>query len=120
MRQLSIEGAWVDEPRLFPDSRASFHEWFKAEAFAKEVGHELSLAQDQMLLLGRRSANEKLAAFPAGQIAEQLNLIAIKPTLHAPARLIPIARHQPATGVTMLVGEFLNVAQVCKLHAWPR
>ena len=27
------------------------------------AGHELSLAQDQMLLLGRRSADEKLAAF---------------------------------------------------------
>ena len=27
------------------------------------AGHELSLAQDQMLLLGRRSAEEKLAAF---------------------------------------------------------
>jgi CRP/FNR family transcriptional regulator len=27
------------------------------------AGHELSLAQDQMLLLGRRSAEEKIAAF---------------------------------------------------------
>ncbi|MDX3097845.1 dTDP-4-dehydrorhamnose 3,5-epimerase [Streptomyces sp. ME01-24h] len=45
MRRLPIEGAWVDEPRLFPDSRGSFHEWFKAEAFAKEAGHELVLAQ---------------------------------------------------------------------------
>ena len=39
MRRLPIEGAWVDEPRLFPDSRGSFHEWFKAEAFAEATGH---------------------------------------------------------------------------------
>ena len=30
------------------------------------AGHELSLAQDQMLLLGRRTADEKIAAFLLG------------------------------------------------------
>jgi dTDP-4-dehydrorhamnose 3,5-epimerase len=45
VRNLSIDGAWVVEPKLFPDNRGSFHEWFKAETFAKEVGHRLSLAQ---------------------------------------------------------------------------
>ncbi|MEV7424334.1 MULTISPECIES: dTDP-4-dehydrorhamnose 3,5-epimerase [unclassified Streptomyces] len=45
MRPLSIEGAWVYEPKVFPDSRGSFHEWFGAEGFAKSVGHPLNLAQ---------------------------------------------------------------------------
>ncbi|MEW1723987.1 dTDP-4-dehydrorhamnose 3,5-epimerase [Streptomyces sp. NPDC093109] len=45
MRPLSVEGAWVHEPRLFPDSRGSFHEWFGDEDFAKSAGHRLNLAQ---------------------------------------------------------------------------
>ncbi|MFB7274913.1 dTDP-4-dehydrorhamnose 3,5-epimerase family protein [Streptomyces sp. NPDC056244] len=45
MRQLSVEGAWVQEPKLFPDSRGSFHEWFKAADFTGAAGHSLQLAQ---------------------------------------------------------------------------
>ncbi|MFE7467716.1 dTDP-4-dehydrorhamnose 3,5-epimerase [Streptomyces sp. NPDC057499] len=45
MRQLSIEGAWVHEPKVFPDSRGSFHEWFKAAELGEAVGHTLRLAQ---------------------------------------------------------------------------
>jgi dTDP-4-dehydrorhamnose 3,5-epimerase len=45
MRQLSVEGAWVHEPKVFPDSRGSFHEWFKAPDFAESAGHRLNLAQ---------------------------------------------------------------------------
>ncbi|MEU9461496.1 dTDP-4-dehydrorhamnose 3,5-epimerase [Streptomyces sp. WC2508] len=45
MRQLSIEGAWVHEPKVFPDSRGSFHEWFKASELSEAVGHTLRLAQ---------------------------------------------------------------------------
>ncbi|GGT17368.1 dTDP-4-dehydrorhamnose 3,5-epimerase [Streptomyces kurssanovii] len=45
MRQLSITGAWVHEPKIFPDSRGSFHEWFKEGDFAKAAGHGLRLAQ---------------------------------------------------------------------------
>ncbi|MFE2941145.1 dTDP-4-dehydrorhamnose 3,5-epimerase [Streptomyces sp. NPDC059255] len=45
MRQLSVEGAWVHEPKVFPDSRGSFHEWFKAPDFAEAAGHPLNLAQ---------------------------------------------------------------------------
>ncbi|MFC9431762.1 dTDP-4-dehydrorhamnose 3,5-epimerase [Streptomyces sp. NPDC056987] len=45
MRQLSVEGAWVHEPKVFPDSRGSFHEWFKASDFAEAAGHPLNLAQ---------------------------------------------------------------------------
>ncbi|QXE36857.1 dTDP-4-dehydrorhamnose 3,5-epimerase [Streptomyces sp. GMY02] len=45
MRQLSVEGAWVQEPKVFPDSRGSFHEWFKAADFTGAAGHSLQLAQ---------------------------------------------------------------------------
>ncbi|MFI5757138.1 dTDP-4-dehydrorhamnose 3,5-epimerase [Streptomyces sp. NPDC051569] len=45
MRQLSIEGAWVHEPKIFPDSRGSFHEWFRASDFTETVGHPLRLVQ---------------------------------------------------------------------------
>ncbi|MEV8388814.1 MULTISPECIES: dTDP-4-dehydrorhamnose 3,5-epimerase [unclassified Streptomyces] len=45
MRQLSVEGAWVHEPKIFPDSRGSFHEWFKASDFTEAAGHPLHLAQ---------------------------------------------------------------------------
>ncbi|MFF3750272.1 dTDP-4-dehydrorhamnose 3,5-epimerase [Streptomyces sp. NPDC002018] len=45
MRQLSVEGAWVQEPKVFPDSRGSFHEWFKASDFTGAAGHSLRLAQ---------------------------------------------------------------------------
>ncbi|WP_299527393.1 dTDP-4-dehydrorhamnose 3,5-epimerase [uncultured Streptomyces sp.] len=45
MRQLAISGAWVHEPKIFPDSRGSFHEWFKEADFAEAAGHGLRLAQ---------------------------------------------------------------------------
>ncbi|MFD6342159.1 dTDP-4-dehydrorhamnose 3,5-epimerase [Streptomyces sp. NPDC060131] len=45
MRQLSVEGAWVHEPKIFPDSRGSFHEWFRAPDFTEAAGHPLRLAQ---------------------------------------------------------------------------
>lgn len=45
MRKLDIEGAWVYEPKVFGDERGSFHEWFKAPAFAEALGHRFDLAQ---------------------------------------------------------------------------
>jgi dTDP-4-dehydrorhamnose 3,5-epimerase len=45
MRPLSIEGAWLHEPKLFPDDRGSFHEWFRAADFNEATGHDLGLAQ---------------------------------------------------------------------------
>ena len=45
---LSIEGSWLVEPRLFPDERGSFLEWFKADAFAAATGHPLTLAQSNI------------------------------------------------------------------------
>ncbi|GGL69483.1 dTDP-4-dehydrorhamnose 3,5-epimerase [Streptomyces fumigatiscleroticus] len=45
MKPLSIEGAWVHEPSVFPDERGSFHEWFRGADFRADIGHDLSLAQ---------------------------------------------------------------------------
>ncbi|MET8075495.1 dTDP-4-dehydrorhamnose 3,5-epimerase [Streptomyces sp. NPDC005303] len=45
MKPLSIEGAWVHEPSVFPDERGSFHEWFRGADFRASTGHDLSLAQ---------------------------------------------------------------------------
>nr|WSW69267.1 dTDP-4-dehydrorhamnose 3,5-epimerase [Streptomyces sp. NBC_00995] len=45
MRQLSIPGAWVHEPEVIPDSRGSFHEWFRAADLGEAAGHGLGLAQ---------------------------------------------------------------------------
>ncbi|MFF1681272.1 dTDP-4-dehydrorhamnose 3,5-epimerase [Streptomyces sp. NPDC058256] len=45
MKPLSIEGAWVYEPNVFPDERGSFHEWFGGADFRASTGHDLSLAQ---------------------------------------------------------------------------
>ncbi|MFD7528290.1 dTDP-4-dehydrorhamnose 3,5-epimerase [Streptomyces sp. NPDC059849] len=53
MRQLSIEGAWVHEPKVFPDSRGSFHEWFKASELSEAVGHTLRLAQANFSISSR-------------------------------------------------------------------
>ncbi len=45
---LTIEGAWRVEPRLFPDERGTFLEWFKADAFEQAIGHRLDLAQSNI------------------------------------------------------------------------
>lgn len=45
MRPLSIEGAWVHEPKIFPDDRGSFHEWFRGGDFREATGQDLSLSQ---------------------------------------------------------------------------
>ncbi|MET9731127.1 dTDP-4-dehydrorhamnose 3,5-epimerase [Streptomyces sp. NPDC006458] len=45
MRSLGIEGAWILEPKVFPDDRGSFHEWFRGTDFGEATGHEMSLAQ---------------------------------------------------------------------------
>ena len=45
MRPLGIDGAWVLEPKVFPDERGSFHEWYRAEELEEATGHVLRLAQ---------------------------------------------------------------------------
>lgn len=45
MRQLGIGDAWVLEPRVFPDDRGSFHEWYRGAEFREATGYDLDLAQ---------------------------------------------------------------------------
>jgi dTDP-4-dehydrorhamnose 3,5-epimerase len=45
MKPLSIEGAWVTEPPVFPDDRGSFVAWFASEEFQQAVGHDFALRQ---------------------------------------------------------------------------
>jgi dTDP-4-dehydrorhamnose 3,5-epimerase len=45
MRSLGIEGAWVLEPKVFPDDRGSFHEWYRGEEFREATGYDLGLMQ---------------------------------------------------------------------------
>lgn len=45
MRPLGIDGAWVLEPKVFPDDRGSFHEWFRGTEFREATGQDLNLAQ---------------------------------------------------------------------------
>jgi len=45
MRALGIDGAWVLEPRVFPDDRGTFHEWFRGSEFRAATGRDLELAQ---------------------------------------------------------------------------
>jgi dTDP-4-dehydrorhamnose 3,5-epimerase len=45
MDSLRIDGAWMLEPKLFPDERGNFHEWFKAPEFAGTIGHDFRMAQ---------------------------------------------------------------------------
>ncbi|MFF3437147.1 dTDP-4-dehydrorhamnose 3,5-epimerase [Streptosporangium sp. NPDC002721] len=45
MRPLGIDGAWVFEPKVFPDSRGSFHEWFHGDGFRETTGQSLALLQ---------------------------------------------------------------------------
>nr|WP_202510263.1 dTDP-4-dehydrorhamnose 3,5-epimerase [Streptomyces sp. SID5643] len=42
---MGIEGAWVLEPKIFPDDRGSFHEWYRGAEFREATGYDLSLAQ---------------------------------------------------------------------------
>ncbi|GGI96828.1 dTDP-4-dehydrorhamnose 3,5-epimerase [Streptomyces brasiliensis] len=45
MRALEIPDAWVLEPKVFPDERGSFHEWYRGEEFKEATGYDLDLAQ---------------------------------------------------------------------------
>jgi dTDP-4-dehydrorhamnose 3,5-epimerase len=68
MRPLTIEGAWVDRPRVFADRRGSFHEWFKADRFRELTGHPLRLEQANCSRSGRGTLRGiHYAAVPPGQ-----------------------------------------------------
>ncbi|KUL55230.1 dTDP-4-dehydrorhamnose 3,5-epimerase, partial [Streptomyces sp. NRRL F-4489] len=68
MRPLSIEGAWIHEPEVFTDTRGSFHEWFRGDAFRAATGQGLPLAQAN-LSVSRRGALRGIhfADVPPGQ-----------------------------------------------------
>ncbi|MFI0979457.1 dTDP-4-dehydrorhamnose 3,5-epimerase [Streptomyces sp. NPDC021093] len=68
MRPLSIEGAWLHEPKVFPDERGDFHEWFRSGEFSEATGQELHLAQAN-LSVSRRGAlrGVHFADVPPGQ-----------------------------------------------------
>jgi dTDP-4-dehydrorhamnose 3,5-epimerase len=44
-RELTVPGAWLFSPPVFPDTRGAFAAPFQAEVFAGTVGHELHVAQ---------------------------------------------------------------------------
>ncbi|MFD8996105.1 dTDP-4-dehydrorhamnose 3,5-epimerase [Streptomyces abikoensis] len=68
MRPLSIEGAWIHEPEVFPDDRGGFHEWYRADDFRAVTGRALPLAQAN-LSVSRRGALRGIhfADVPPGQ-----------------------------------------------------
>jgi dTDP-4-dehydrorhamnose 3,5-epimerase len=45
MKALSIEGAWVYSPRIFPDNRGLFNEWYRIGEFTEGLGYPLDLRQ---------------------------------------------------------------------------
>jgi dTDP-4-dehydrorhamnose 3,5-epimerase len=45
MEKLAIPGAYVVTPRIHPDARGHFLEWFRGDDFAGGTGHRIALAQ---------------------------------------------------------------------------
>ena len=45
VRELTVPGAWLFSPSVFPDARGAFAAPFQAEVFAGTVGHPLHVAQ---------------------------------------------------------------------------
>jgi dTDP-4-dehydrorhamnose 3,5-epimerase len=45
MKALSIEGAWVYTPQIFPDNRGLFNEYYRIGEFAGDLGYPLDLHQ---------------------------------------------------------------------------
>ncbi len=45
VRELTVPGAWLFSPPVFPDARGAFAAPFQAEVFAGTVGHGLHVAQ---------------------------------------------------------------------------
>lgn len=66
--ELPIAGAWAFIPQVFGDERGAFHEWFRAEQFAEQLGYPLQVVQAN---LSRSAAcvlrGIHLAEVPPGQ-----------------------------------------------------
>ncbi|GAA1255512.1 dTDP-4-dehydrorhamnose 3,5-epimerase family protein [Oryzihumus leptocrescens] len=52
-RQLSVEGAWVYEPRQFHDDRGVFLESFRNDRLAEVIGHEMRILQTNVSVSSR-------------------------------------------------------------------
>lgn len=68
VESLSVPGAFVLDPRVFPDERGAFFELFKASAFREATGRELPVAQTNVSV-SRRGAIRGIhyADVPPGQ-----------------------------------------------------
>jgi dTDP-4-dehydrorhamnose 3,5-epimerase len=42
---LSVPGAWLCSPKIFPDDRGSFREWFRGDLLAAETGRRFEVVQ---------------------------------------------------------------------------
>ncbi|MDQ2873757.1 MAG: dTDP-4-dehydrorhamnose 3,5-epimerase [Actinomycetota bacterium] len=45
MQSTGIGGAYVFTPRIYPDNRGAFSEWFRAAEFQQDLGYRFDLAQ---------------------------------------------------------------------------
>ena len=45
MQPTGIDGAYVFTPRIYPDNRGTFNEWFRADEFLGDLGYSFDLAQ---------------------------------------------------------------------------
>lgn len=68
IRPLSIEGAWVVTPRIFPDDRGVFLESFRGDRLAEVVGHRLDVVQTNVSVSTRGTLRGvHFADVPVGQ-----------------------------------------------------
>ena len=45
MQPTEIDGAYIVTPRIYPDNRGTFNEWFRAGEFLEDLGYRFDLAQ---------------------------------------------------------------------------
>jgi dTDP-4-dehydrorhamnose 3,5-epimerase len=45
MHHTGIDGAFIFTPRIYPDNRGAFNEWFRASEFLQDLGYRFELAQ---------------------------------------------------------------------------
>jgi dTDP-4-dehydrorhamnose 3,5-epimerase len=45
MQATGIDGAYIFTPRIYPDNRGTFNEWFRADEFIQDLGYRFNLAQ---------------------------------------------------------------------------
>jgi hypothetical protein len=97
---------------------AAWRQGRRAPDIPEQLAHRAAV---RLLDGGRSSPNQRTGSVDLYRTAAAHEVACRQRLLpSAPARLVPFARHQPAAGVTMLVGELLDVAQMRKLHTRPR